>query len=157
MSDHLYGIFYEDINHAADGGLYPEQVQNRSFEFDPIDNRSYTGLTAWTRVNRGSAAGDIAVATADPLNARNLNYLRLTATAAGTGAADGVAIRNRGFNAGVFVEAGRRYDYSFWARRDGARRPPRPRRRRGRRRYDRLRAPRTPRSPAARGGSTRAS
>ena len=44
----------------------------------------------------------------------------MTATAAGTGAADGVAIRNRGFNAGVFVEAGRRYDYSFWARRDGA-------------------------------------
>ena len=119
MSDRLYGIFYEDINHAADGGLYPEQVQNRSFEFNSTDSPSYTGLTAWSRANRGSAAGNIAVATADPLNAKNLNYLRLTTTAAGAGT-DGVAIRNSGFNTGVHVEAGKRYDFSFWARRDGA-------------------------------------
>jgi len=32
MSPNLYGIFYEDINHAADGGLYAELVRNRSFE-----------------------------------------------------------------------------------------------------------------------------
>ena len=38
MSDRLFGIFFEDINHGADGGLYPELVQNRSFEFGPIDN-----------------------------------------------------------------------------------------------------------------------
>ena len=30
----MYGIFYEDINFAADGGLYPERVKNRSFDFD---------------------------------------------------------------------------------------------------------------------------
>ena len=70
MSDRLYGIFYEDINHAADGGLYPEQVQNRSFEFNTIDNESYSGLTAWSRVDRGSAAGNLAVATADPSTPR---------------------------------------------------------------------------------------
>ena len=29
----LFGIFLEDLNHAADGGLYAEMVQNRSFEF----------------------------------------------------------------------------------------------------------------------------
>ena len=33
----LFGIFFEDINHAADGGLYAELIQNRAFEFDPID------------------------------------------------------------------------------------------------------------------------
>ena len=32
VSPTLYGIFFEDINHAADGGLYAELVQNRSFE-----------------------------------------------------------------------------------------------------------------------------
>jgi hypothetical protein len=32
ISPTLYGIFYEDINHAADGGLYAELVRNRSFE-----------------------------------------------------------------------------------------------------------------------------
>ena len=30
----MYGIFFEDINYAADGGLYAEMVKNRSFEFD---------------------------------------------------------------------------------------------------------------------------
>ncbi|MEH7482639.1 hypothetical protein V7157_16595 [Neobacillus drentensis] len=34
----LLGIFFEDLNHAADGGLSAELVQNRSFEFNPIDN-----------------------------------------------------------------------------------------------------------------------
>ena len=33
VSDTLYGLFYEDINFAADGGLYAEQVFNRSFEY----------------------------------------------------------------------------------------------------------------------------
>ena len=34
MSD-FYGIFFEDINHAADGGLYGEMIRNRAFEFSP--------------------------------------------------------------------------------------------------------------------------
>ena len=38
----LYGIFFEDLNHAADGGLYAELIQNRAFEFDPVDNPAYT-------------------------------------------------------------------------------------------------------------------
>src|SRR6201993_2567252 len=33
MSPQMFGIFFEDINFAADGGLYPELVKNRSFEF----------------------------------------------------------------------------------------------------------------------------
>src|SRR5574344_2132880 len=32
ISPNLYGIFFEDINHAADGGLYAELIRNRSFE-----------------------------------------------------------------------------------------------------------------------------
>lgn len=28
----MYGLFFEDINHAADGGLYPEMIRNRAFE-----------------------------------------------------------------------------------------------------------------------------
>jgi alpha-L-arabinofuranosidase len=119
MSDRLYGIFFEDINHAADGGLYPELVQNRSFEFSGIDNASYTGLTAWSLDSRGGAVGSIAVTGDAPLNNRNLNYLRLTIDSPGTGDAAGLALRNAGFNAGLHVEAGKRYRFSFWARRDG--------------------------------------
>ena len=38
ISDELIGIFFEDINNCADGGLYAELVQNGSFEFSPIDH-----------------------------------------------------------------------------------------------------------------------
>ena len=34
ISPTMFGIFFEDINFAADGGLYPERIKNRSFEFD---------------------------------------------------------------------------------------------------------------------------
>lgn len=43
ISDTLYGLFYEDINNAADGGIYAEMINNRSFEnftFDTYDARS---------------------------------------------------------------------------------------------------------------------
>ena len=40
----MYGIFFEDINFAADGGLYAEMVKNRSFEFE-------TPLMGWTQPN----------------------------------------------------------------------------------------------------------
>jgi alpha-L-arabinofuranosidase len=119
IGDRMFGIFFEDINHAADGGLYPELVQNRSFEFNSVDNASYAGLTAWSLDRRGSAAGDIAIATDSPLNERNLNYLRLTTGPAAASPGATLAIRNSGFNTGLHVEAGQRYDFSFWARRDG--------------------------------------
>lgn len=39
ISEHLIGIFFEDINYAADGGLYAELVQNRDFEYTPDECR----------------------------------------------------------------------------------------------------------------------
>ena len=39
ISDHLFGIFFEDLNYAADGGLYAELIQNRSFEYSPADRK----------------------------------------------------------------------------------------------------------------------
>ena len=61
LSPHLYGLFFEDINFAADGGLYAELVQNRSFEYYPVKgwNRlkgDYHPLYAWEKVERGGAA-----------------------------------------------------------------------------------------------------
>ena len=40
ISPTLYGIFYEDINYASDGGLYAELIRNRSFEYDAIARNS---------------------------------------------------------------------------------------------------------------------
>nr|WP_198526325.1 alpha-L-arabinofuranosidase C-terminal domain-containing protein [Cellulosimicrobium sp. MM] len=111
MSDELYGIFYEDINYAADGGLYAELVRNRSFEFSNQDNASFTGLTAWSAANRGGATATTQVVNdAGRLNATNRNYLDLTTTGAGAG------VRNAGYNTGLFVEEGESYDFSVWAR-----------------------------------------
>lgn len=41
VSDIMYGLFYEDINNAADGGIYAELVQNRSFESFEFDTYSH--------------------------------------------------------------------------------------------------------------------
>jgi alpha-L-arabinofuranosidase len=103
ISDELYGLFYEDINHAADGGLYAELVQNRSFEFSPADENSYHPLTGWT------VTGTAAVAAEDGLNADNPSYLA---------AAAGSRIVNSGYNSGMAVTAGEAYDFSVWARAD---------------------------------------
>jgi alpha-L-arabinofuranosidase len=108
ISDDLYGIFYEDINAAADGGLYAELVRNRSFEFDPVDNSAYTALTGWSPVLPGG--GTATVLDTDPLNATNLHYLRLRADAAGAG------VSNAGYNAGIALRRGAGYRFSVWAR-----------------------------------------
>lgn len=41
ISKNLYGIFFEDINHAGDGGLYAELIQNRSFEANRLPEDMY--------------------------------------------------------------------------------------------------------------------
>ncbi len=111
MSDDLYGIFYEDINYAADGGLYAELVRNRSFEFAPADNASFNGLTAWTPVQRG-ASGTVAVESerSEWLNDANRAYLTVTADGPGVG------VSNSSYNEGVAVAEGAKYDFSVFAR-----------------------------------------
>lgn len=43
----LYGIFFEDINRAGDGGIYPEMIRNRCFE-DSLLPEGYTQLGRWS-------------------------------------------------------------------------------------------------------------
>ncbi|MEE1757405.1 alpha-L-arabinofuranosidase C-terminal domain-containing protein [Streptomyces sp. SP18CS02] len=114
----MYGVFYEDINNAADGGLYAELVQNRSFEYAPVDNPAYTPLTAWRTTATGGATGTARVRNDDArLNERNRGHLRLDlAGTGGSGARFGVV--NGGYGAGMAFGAGGRYDFSLWARTD---------------------------------------
>ena len=104
----LFGLFFEDINHAADGGLYAELVQNRSFEFCEIDRKEYHALTAWDR----SEGCLWEVKTKEPLNQENPHYLQVKAQ-------KGDYILNTGFNTGMFLEAGKKYDFSVWAKGEG--------------------------------------
>lgn len=104
----LYGIFFEDINHAADGGLYAELVQNRSFEFDKIDNWKYDPLTAWEKIGNG----EIEVKNEYPLNRNNTHYLELKVTE------DECGVKNIGFNDGMNIVKGEKYKFSCYARRN---------------------------------------
>ncbi|HUQ55233.1 alpha-L-arabinofuranosidase C-terminal domain-containing protein [Lentzea sp.] len=105
IDDSMYGVFFEDINRAADGGLYAELVQNRSFEYDPADNAGYNGLTSWA-----PHSGTVDVADdSGRMNERNRRYLKLGLPA---------GVINSGYNSGVAVTEGHRYDFSVWARAD---------------------------------------
>ena len=106
IDDTMYGVFFEDINRAADGGLYAELVQNRSFEYSTADNNSYTPLTSWATSGTAKAVSDDG-----RLNARNRTYLALDG---------GSSVTNSGYNTGIRVESGKAYDFSVWARADAA-------------------------------------
>lgn len=94
----MYGIFFEDINFGADGGLYAELVKNRSFEFeDP--------LGGWTPF------GKVTILTKDPCFDRNPHYARLTYSKEITG----TGLDNEGFK-GIGVKAGEKYNFSVYAR-----------------------------------------
>ncbi len=108
----LFGIFFEDLNHAADGGLYGEMVRNRAFEFDPIDNKTYCHMTAWEEVQRGNSFLQAHIEQWDPRNVRNPHYLVLEVLAPGEGA----GIRNEGYNTGIPVEQGKEYRFTSWCR-----------------------------------------
>ena len=101
----MVGVFFEDINFAADGGLYPERVKNRSFEFPDA-------LMGWKRAT--PAAGTFTVRTDTPVSPRNTHYLRIQ----GTDPAQPFGVMNDGFR-GVGVEANKSYVFSVVARRVG--------------------------------------
>lgn len=108
ISELLYGIFFEDINFAADGGLYAEKVINRSFEYGFI--AADDELHGWSKVGDAS----IEVKKNDVLgglNENNTNYLVITNT---TGALSGV--QNKGFLEGMAIEEGKNYYFSVYAK-----------------------------------------
>lgn len=112
ISPDLFGIFFEDINYAADGGLYAELIQNRSFEYSPSDRKGWNSLTSWEYLTEGFAYGTISVETQSPLNENNRHYVVLNVEDAGQ---DGLGLKNSGFD-GIVVRAGEKYDFSVFVR-----------------------------------------
>ncbi len=111
----LYGIFFEDINHAADGGLYGELVRNRGFEFCDTDNPSYDHFTAWERIMPTDCRGRISIQTDHPCSTKNPHYLVIDAM----DPMDGIGVRNLGYNSGIPLEEGHEYRFSMYAACDG--------------------------------------
>ena len=94
----MYGVFFEDINFGADGGLYAELIKNRSFEFDEP-------LMGWMPF------GNVTVQTKNPAFDKNPHYVRLSYDKELTG----TGLDNEGFK-GIGIEAGQNYQLTFYAR-----------------------------------------
>src|SRR5690554_1074395 len=108
ISDQLIGIFFEDINYAADGGLYAELVENRGFEYQLSDKQGHDA--SWTSFKAWSVVGDMPhqIKTEAPLHPNNPHYVELEVRKS-TG-----ALINEGFN-GIAVKAGEQYNFSMFA------------------------------------------
>lgn len=98
ISPTLWGIFFEDINFGGDGGLYPELVKNRSFEFPDR-------MMGWREIQQGTARGSARVMNTDPFHQANPHYLQLHATSAG------FAVWNEGFR-GMGLRQWENYTFS---------------------------------------------
>ena len=119
MSDTLYGLFFEDINYGADGGLYAELLMNRSFEYQDILNpQRHQHLNGWAFNLAAGAKGKVTVMAEDPLNGNNPTYVRVTCTEGE------YRFANTGYQAtvlkgGIPVEEGKTYRCFVYMRNSG--------------------------------------
>ncbi|MCD0466045.1 alpha-L-arabinofuranosidase C-terminal domain-containing protein [Flavobacterium sp. ENC] len=101
ISNMLTGIFFEDINYAADGGLYAELIQNRDFEYSLHDkkgsDKNWNETMAW--------GGNFKVEKENPVHPNNSHYAVLTKS----------TISNSGFD-GIPLKANEKYDFSVFAK-----------------------------------------
>lgn len=97
----MYGIFFEDINFAADGGLYAELIKNRSFEFP----QPFVGWTPF---------GQVTVNTERPCFERNPHYISVT----NDGGLLRVGLDNEGFR-GIGLKKDHEYRFSAYVRVQG--------------------------------------
>jgi len=110
ISDLLTGIFFEDINYAADGGLYAELLENRDFEYTLSDkegrDKSWTSTHSWSLEGSGST---FTIDTVLPIHPNNPHFAVLNTTQLGAG------LVNSGWD-GIVLKKGEKYDLSLFAK-----------------------------------------
>ncbi len=105
VNPHMIGLFFEDINYGADGGLYAELLENRSFDFFPtMEFDDISPLTAWSKVGEC----EFTSATETPMNNVNVQYAHIKGK-------KGAGICNRAYE-GIFMEKGKKYDFSIYVK-----------------------------------------
>ncbi len=113
ISNMLVGIFFEDINYSADGGLYAELIQNRDFEYLLSDKEGND--TTWHNKKCWQLHGEQATFSVDtltPIHPNNLHYALLK-----TGMTD-AKLSNEGYD-GIAITSGNKYNFSVFARNPG--------------------------------------
>ncbi|HMO60884.1 MAG TPA: alpha-L-arabinofuranosidase C-terminal domain-containing protein [Ferruginibacter sp.] len=105
----MWGVFFEDINLGADGGIYAELVKNRSFEF-------FKPLMGWKLEQQPFNEGAVMVLNRQGTSLSNPRFLRVAANNAVKGS---LSLTNEGFR-GMGIKNGLRYDLSFMYRQPAA-------------------------------------
>ena len=109
----MMGLFFEDINYGADGGLYAEMIENRSFEFLKTTgvNNAYTpeydGGYGWTKYPKNCPFIAMEYQTFHPLTEENPHYLHVRAMRPNCG------FTNKAYD-GIFLKKGMEYHVSFY-------------------------------------------
>lgn len=109
ISPKMWGLFFEDINFAADGGIYAEMVKNRSFEFN-------TPFMGWRRLMGRVPRGRVDVFNTD--NPNNPRYIQIINNSADST----VGLQNEGFR-GMGVQEGATYNFSVLIKKVGEKKP----------------------------------
>ena len=105
ISTNLIGIFFEDINYSADGGLYAELIQNRDFEYSNLDRGEWSPQSFWELKGDGA---QWKISTENPIHANNSHYASIISS-------NGFVLENSGFD-GIVVKKGEQYDISLFAK-----------------------------------------
>ena len=114
ISNTLIGIFFEDLNYAADGGLYAELIQNRGFEYNLHDkfgkDQSWTHSHSWSVKGEGTSFSIDSIASLHP---NNPHYAVLKTSSAGG------SLINSGFD-GIALKKGEKYNFALFTKLLGA-------------------------------------
>lgn len=104
----MIGIFFEDINSGADGGIYAELIKNRSFEFE------YPWM-GWKHLpkaeTRFNTVNELTIVNNAQNSKNNLRFIRVEKR----DSSRDFGIQNEGFD-GIGIHEGNKYDFSFWAK-----------------------------------------
>lgn len=114
ISDKLIGIFFEDINYSADGGLYAELVQNRDFEYKFEENHreGWGPAYGWNLIDTYGNKKEMKFNTENPIHANNSTYLTISSEPVMQ------TLINNGFD-GISLKKGEKYRFSMFVRNDG--------------------------------------
>jgi alpha-L-arabinofuranosidase len=101
----MWGVFFEDINMGADGGIYAELVKNRSFEF-------FRPMMGWKILGKPITEGDFVIMNRQKIDSANPRFLHITLHNNSKGS---IGLNNEGFR-GMGIKNNTGYDFSVMCR-----------------------------------------
>lgn len=108
INEDMIGLFFEDINYGADGGIYAEMIENRNFEFlyctgDKNEyHQTHDGGYGWTPYPKEDSSS-LCILLEEPVSQVNPHYIQVTTTENGCG------FKNKAYD-DIYLEARKEYN-----------------------------------------------